>query len=312
MSTTSNSMRPASAHESQLLITGGSGQLARALLATSDDAWQARALDAATLDITRTDAVRDLLAALRPTVLINCAALTDTARCEREPTLAAEVNAAAPGRLAALCRDAGVYFIHISTNEVFDGQARTPYVEDAPAVPLNAYGASKRDGEKRVLAENPAALVVRTTWLYGHGQRNFVAKVLRWASEQQTLRLVSDEVATPTACTSLAAVLWRLLALRPAGVLHATDAGQASRLSWGREILRLAGLDPERAQPALLADFPGALAKPHYSVLSLQRLGEFVSVAPWQEALSAFMQTVDDQPERATGAARGSRADVRE
>lgn len=278
--------------EPRLLITGAGGQLGRAIAAACGQAFTVHALSHAALDITDEAAVCAAIGAIRPAAVINCAALTDTALCEREPQRAMAINAGGAGIVAAACRDAGSYLMHISTNEVFDGQAHEPYPETAPPAPINAYARAKLAGEQRVLRAHPAALVVRTAWLYGDGTRNFVQRVLQWAAGGQALRVVTDEVATPTACVSLAATLNRLLPERQTGILHATDAGAASRYDWARAIVRLAGGDPGRVRPALLEAFPQAAPKPHYTVLSTARLRALgVDMPDWRDTFAAFMAT---------------------
>lgn len=274
----------------QVVVTGAAGQLGRALTRECRGRWSTVALDRSGLDLARPTAFLPALRALRATVVINCAALTDTARCEREPALAEALNAEAPALLAQACRATGAYFIQISTNEVFDGRSHQPYGEDAATGPLNAYARSKRRAEELVLEAAPDALVLRTAWLYGEGSQNFVQRVLGWAARQTEIAVVEDEVGTPTACATVAVATQVLLSVRPSGILHLTDAGSASRFEWAREILRLAGDDPLRVRPARLADFPDAVRKPRYSVLSTARAEQIgVQIRPWRAAFAEFM-----------------------
>ncbi len=273
-----------------MLITGAAGQLGRAVAEACAGAWNVVALDRTRLDLARPDAFLPLLRELMPAVVVNCAALTDTARCEREPDTADLINARAPAALAAACAHTNCYLIHVSTNEVFAGTARSPYTEDAPTGPLSAYARSKRAGELAVLAAAPQALVLRTAWLYGEGKQNFVQRVLDWATARPTIAVVTDEVATPTACASLATAIRLFAHERPHGVLHVTDADEASRFQWAREILRLSGGDPERVRPAVLADFPAAVPKPRYSVLNTERARHLgFQPRPWQIVFAEYM-----------------------
>ncbi len=280
-----------------LLVTGAAGQLGRAVATACAPDWQVIGLGRAQFDLGQPEALLPLMRELQPSVVVNCAALTDTGRCEREPAQADLLNSRAPAALAAACRATGSYLVQISTNEVFDGEADSPYHEDAPTRPLSAYARSKRAGEELVLAAAPDALVLRTAWLYGAGAQNFVQRVLGWAARQPTLSVVTDEVATPTACTSVAAAICELVRQRPRGLLHVTDGGSASRFAWAREILRLSGADPDRVRPALLADFPDAVPKPRYSVLSTARAESLgVRTIPWQSAFAAFMAARTAEP----------------
>jgi dTDP-4-dehydrorhamnose reductase len=239
-----------------IAVIGAGGQLGRAVVAECAASYDVVPLLRSGLDVADAEAVNRMIAGLKPIAIVNCAALTDTALCEREPELAEALNARAPSHLGRTCARAGAYLVHVSTNEVFDGTSQRPYAEDARTNPLNAYGRSKLNGERAVLKACPAALVVRAAWLYGEGTRNFVHRVRTWAAANPVLRIVTDEVATPTSCASLARVIYAALERRPHGVLHATNAGSASRYDWAREIMRLSGDDPDRVQPALLSDFP--------------------------------------------------------
>jgi len=284
-----------------LLLTGAGGQLGRAVAAACAPAWRVIGPGRDVLDLARPETFLPLLREQRPAAVVNCAALTDTARCEREPALADAINARAPAALAEACQAVGCYLVQISSNEVFDGAASQPYAEDAPTRPLSAYARSKRAGEEFVLSAAPRSLVVRTAWLYGEGTQNFIARVLGWAARQPELSVVTDEVATPTACTSLAAALALCLRERPSGILHVTNAGAASRFEWARAILRLSGEDPERVRPARLADFPATAPKPPYSVLSTARAEQLgIQQQPWHTVFARYMA---DRKEHAASSA---------
>jgi dTDP-4-dehydrorhamnose reductase len=278
----------------RVLITGGSGQLGRDLQGALRG-HTVLALTHAALDITDGAAVRSALEAFEPDAVVHAAALTDTSRCEREPDLAHAVNATGARNVAEASRHVEAAMTYVSTNEVFDGAKGAPYLEsDAPHA-INAYGLSKLEGELAVRDTLEQHYIVRTAWLYGHGGNHFVAKVLR-AAEAGPLTGVTDEIATPTWTLDLAGALAQLIQTGRYGVYHLTNAGEASRYDWAREVLRLAGKSDVPLRAVTTAEFRASLppaseapAKPPYSVLAntgAAALG--IQLRPWQRALAAF------------------------
>jgi dTDP-4-dehydrorhamnose reductase len=279
----------------RILITGGHGQLGRDLRAAlaPPDVF-ARGRDE--LDVADGAAVDAAFAQHRPEAIVHCAALTDTARCEREPGTAEAVNAAGPEHVAKAASRHDAMLFAISTNEVFDGGKSAPYIEtDAPEA-VNAYGASKLEGERRAMRANPAVRIARTSWLYGDGGNNFVEKVLAAARSGRALSFVSDEVATPTSTRDLAEALRSMIEREaPPGVYHLVNEGEASRYDWAREILRLAGMTGMPVAAVTTAELRAGgydgPRKPMYSVLAnttARALG--VTLRPWQDALAAYFE----------------------
>lgn len=275
----------------RILITGGEGQLGRVLVAALRDEHEAIAPGRAALDVTDAEAIAAAITAASTDVVVHCAALTDTAKCEREPEPARTVNALGAEHVAHACAAAGARLVTVSTNEVFDGKAHAAYREDDAPRAINAYGASKLEGERRVIAAHPDALVVRTSWLYGGGN-DFVSKVLAAATAGRPLRFVTDEVASPTLAEDLAGAIRALIERRaPPGIYHLANEGEASRYGWAREILRLAGIDPARARPVTTAELRAGgyegPRKPPYSVLANTRARALgITLRPWQDALA--------------------------
>ncbi len=282
------------------LITGGGGQLGRDLLAALEG-HDARAASRAELDVTDVGAVFEAVGSFRPDAVVHAAALTDTARCEREPDLAYEMNALGARNVAVACGRSGSAMVYVSTNEVFDGEQSTPYAEMDQARPLNAYGRSKLAGERLVRELLPQHYIARTAWLYGRGGNHFAAKVLA-AAERGEVTGVVDEVATPTSTRDLAGALARLIQTGVYGVYHLTNAGQASRYEWARETLRLAGKAGVPLRPVTTAEYRVSLAaggvaprKPPYSVLrNLAGASLGIELRPWQEALAAYFSEPND------------------
>ncbi len=275
----------------RVLITGGGGQLAREL----QRALAGHAVTAPTrreLDVTNETRVRTAVHGFRPDVIIHTAALTDTARCEREPLRAQQVNAIGTLNVAGAACEVGACFVYISTNEVFDGSKRSPYEESDGPNPVNAYGYSKLCGERAVVERCPRYYVVRTAWLYGDSDHHFPAKLLRAAADSRELRVVNDEVATPTWCRDLADAVIRLVTSEaPSGVYHLTNAGEASRYEWALRIIEWARADV-RVTPVTSREYRNGAdgpRKPPYSVLA-NTAGARVGVVlrDWREAFDEF------------------------
>ncbi len=269
----------------RVLITGAGGQLGGALREAfrEDDVFP---YDHAALDVTDAAAVGRAMAEARPEAVVHAAAWTDTAGCEKEPQRALAVNAGGSGIVAEACGSAGAAMVYISTNEVFDGTKATPYVEDDEPLPINAYGQSKLEGERRVQAALERAIIVRTSWLYGPGRVSFPEKILQAAKERGRLRLVTDEVASPTWTVDLAHAISRLVRKPASGIYHMTNGGQCSRLEWAREVLRLAGLGSVTIEPTVQAEFGAPYRKPALSTLAnVRAAGLGIVLRPWQAAL---------------------------
>ena len=279
----------------RLLITGASGQLGRSLQrAFAGD--EVVALSHVDLDITDaatvTAAVRDAAAA----AVIHCAALTDTARCEKEPALARQINGIGSENVAKACRTTGARLVAISTNEVFAGTKREPYVESDATGPLNAYALSKLDGEVLAAAACPDTLIVRVSWLYGDGYLNFNEKVIDAAKAGRKLSFVTDEVAGPTSTEDVAMGLRALLEQQaPPGIYHLAGQGEASRYDWAVEILRLAEMADVPVDRVTMAElrangYAGPV-KPPYSMLANTRAAALgITLPPWRDALAAYFE----------------------
>jgi dTDP-4-dehydrorhamnose reductase len=276
----------------KVLVTGAHGQLGRALQPALRK-HNVIAFSHATLDITDGPAVDGAITGHGPDVVIHCAAMTDTTRCERDPDRAMAVNAQGTDKVARACARAGARLVAVSTNEVFDGDTNTAYAEDAATHAINAYGASKLEGERLAAAACEDTLIVRPSWVYGEGG-NFVEKVLAAAHEGKALSFVTDEISTPTSAHDLANAIVTLVEKKaPAGVYHLVNDGEASRYDWAVETLRLAGM-ASIAVSAVTTDelraggYDGP-RKPPYSVLANVRAKKLgVTLRPWREALAAY------------------------
>lgn len=253
----------------KVLIVGGKGQLGRGLAATAPADAEIVSHDINTLDIADADALRACVAEVRPDLLFNAAAYTAVDKAESEEDVALAVNGSAVGALASASRAVGAQLVHVSTDFVFDGTSGLPYAPDASPNPVSAYGRTKLAGEQ---AAGPDALVVRTAWVYAPTGGNFVRTMLRLMAERPEVRVVADQIGTPTYAPGLAKALWTLGINGVTGIHHYTDSGAASWYDFAvaiqEEALAIGLLNAAvPVIPINTADFPTPARRPHYSVL---------------------------------------------
>ena len=280
------------------LLTGASGQLGRALQATAPKAWRVVACDGSTLDVTRPEAVEEVVLRERPALIVNAGAYTSVDAAERDTERAEAVNSTGAAHVAEAAKLAGARLIHLSTNYVFDGAQGRPYAPADRPHPLSVYGRTKLAGEREVTRiSDGSALIVRTSWLYSAHGRNFVLTMLRLMRERATIGVVDDQVGSPTWARGLAETIWAA-AGAPAvrGVHHWTDAGVASWYDFAvaiSEEAAAAGLLPAPAvvTPIATSDYPTPARRPAYSVLdksaTLRRLG--LTPVHWRARLRAVI-----------------------
>jgi dTDP-4-dehydrorhamnose reductase len=284
------------------LVTGAAGMLGRdltTLLAARNEEFTA--LTRADLDITDAAATAAAVKAAGPDVVVNCAAWTAVDAAEDHEAQALAVNGFGAANLAAACASVGALLVHPSTDYVFDGNAASPYAEDAPTQPTGAYGRTKLAGEQAVRDALPhASYIVRTAWLYGAHGKNFVKTMLRLAGNGTAPGVVADQHGQPTWTADVAAQVCALITTSaPAGVYHATSAGQTTWFGFAEEIFRLysasaaadQGGKSERARlaprPITSAEFPTPTKRPAYSVLGHDALlaAGIRPISDWKDAL---------------------------
>jgi dTDP-4-dehydrorhamnose reductase len=273
----------------RLLVTGGAGMLGQAVAAAATRlGHDVFALSRAELDITDADHVRRVTAAAEPRAVINCAAWTDVDGAETAEAAATAVNGDGAGNVARAAAEVGARIVHVSTDYVFDGTKREPWLESDAVSPIGAYGRSKLVGEEQVAAATGEHAIVRTAWLFGAGGRNFVDTMLALGDERDEVSVVTDQVGSPTWSVHLAEVLVELAERRgDVGILHAAGAGACSWYELAVEVFDRAGVRC-RVLPTTAARFPRVAPRPAYSVLGSER-DDAPVLPPWQAGLAAYL-----------------------
>ncbi len=277
----------------RIAITGANGQLGRVLTKTLGVKHDVVPLGHDIFELGSPAAIGQLVAT-GAELVIHSAAYTNVDGCARDPQLAYRINGLGTHYIALACQQLDVPLVYISTNEVFPGDARTSYVEYSPTGPINAYGWSKWVGEQVVRDVLRRYYIVRVAWLFG-GERNFVRTVLRLASQPPAggLRMVADEVGSPTYAADVAAGIAQLITQPVYGVYHFVNDGACSRYEFAQEILRQAGLGAVPLSPMALADYKRDSTPPPYTPLAnIAGAAQGISFRPWQEALAAYLATL--------------------
>lgn len=290
----------------KILLFGKIGQVGWELQRALAPLGEVIALDYPEIDFADPNSLRRVVQEARPQVIVNAAAYTAVDKAESEPELAWAINASAPGLLAEEAHRLGAAMIHYSTEYVFDGALGRPYLETDLPNPLNEYGRSKLGGEQSVQGAGGSYLILRTSWVYSNRQGGFVNKVLGWARQQRTLRIVSDQVGSPTWCRMLAEITAQLLAMggkdvagwlvERRGLYHLAGSGNATRLEWAQAIL---DCDPRKEEqvteeilPARTSEFPTPAQRPLHAPLNCDLFTETfgLRLPEWKTALRMALQ----------------------
>ncbi len=273
----------------RILITGGLGQLGRALARVLEE-HELIIIDLPDVDITDSQAISEQIQDNRPEIVIHCAAYTDVDGCARDPTMAYKVNSLGTQNVVLACQAIGAQMVHISTNEVFDGERAGGYEEWMTLNPVNAYGRSKTIAEVHVRHYLRRFFIIRTAWLYAPGGRNFIHAILDRARTVGQLQVVADEIGNPTYANDLASAIRALLETGHYGTYHLVNAGACSRWAFAQEILRLAGLEEVENRPILSNDYRRASTPPRYGALcNINGAAIGITLRSWQAALADYM-----------------------
>lgn len=287
----------------QILVTGGTGQLATALRAAAPD--RVRLAGRPDFDFDRPETIAAAFHGAAPALVVNAAAYTAVDKAETDQEAAYRANRDGPAALAGLCAAADVPLIHVSTDYVFDGAKGAPYAETDPVSPQSVYGASKLAGEEAVLAACPRAIVLRTSWVYAPTGRNFVRTMLNLGRSRDRLSVVADQKGCPTTATDLAAAILAIAdhidvsGWRPAyaGVFHAAGTGWTTWHGLATAVFEEAarhGAPVPRIDPITTADWPTPAKRPADSRLDCGKLADVFGVAlpPWRDSLRRTIDAI--------------------
>jgi dTDP-4-dehydrorhamnose reductase len=287
-----------------ILLIGKNGQLGWELQRSLATLGHLTAVDYPEIDLENPETGPDLIRQIHPQLIVNAAAYTAVDQAETQQERAWKINAIAPGLMAEEARRSNAIFIHYSTDYVFDGKKGALYIEEDAPNPINGYGRSKLEGERLVQQAGGVSLIFRTSWVYSLRQQSgFVAKVLQWSRQQETLRMVDDQVSNPTWARLLAEITSQVVARgedymhERSGLYHLSGDGCTSRFEWARLIL---ALDPNRHEqlaqeirPAPTSDFPTPACRPLFSALSCEKFAATfgLRLPAWEIALQMAMES---------------------
>ncbi|WP_269531082.1 dTDP-4-dehydrorhamnose reductase [Chitinimonas sp. BJYL2] len=279
-----------------ILLTGTSGQVGFELQRSLQGLGTIHAPNSAALDLANADAVRDVIRALKPTLIVNPAAYTAVDKAESEADLAHAINARAPAVMAEEARRLGIPLVHYSTDYVYSGEGEQPWREDDPLAPANVYGASKLAGEEAIRASGCDHLILRTSWVYGVRGKNFLLTMLKLGREREALNIVADQIGAPTWSRTIAELSAHIVASRPdwagvSGAYHLVNSGTTSWHGFAEAIFALAAARGDKVPGTLGAiateAYPTPAKRPKNSRLSLDKLRETFGLVPpdWHDAL---------------------------
>ncbi|MBR1962895.1 MAG: dTDP-4-dehydrorhamnose reductase [Alistipes sp.] len=273
-----------------ILVTGGNGQLGCALrLASAESQHRYIFTDIEELDITSATAIEEFFHCEKVDIVVNCAAYTAVDLAEENEAKADEINHKAVALLADACRRHNATLIHISTDYIFSGKADTPYREEESPAPINAYGRTKLAGERAIAESGCRSIVIRTSWLYSEYGKNFVKTMLSLMASRSEVRVVADQMGTPTYAGDLARAITYIIDSGQSerlGVYHYSNMGECSWYEFAVEIARLSGIDCI-VTPCTTADYPTTATRPQYSVLDKRKsIATFgLTIPEWRESL---------------------------
>ncbi len=278
---------------SRILVVGAKGMLGRDLMRVLPSSFSQDEIigwDMEEIHLEEMAAI-DQIEALCPEIIIHLAAYTDVDGCELNETKAFAVNAEGTKHVALAASKVKAKVVYLSTDYIFDGHKKEPYVESDSPNPLNVYGRSKLKGENYIKELVQDFLIIRTQWLYGRHGKNFVDSILRQAKEKKVLTIVDDQIGSPTYTVDLAEAITMLIRHKGQGIFHVTNSGFCSWYTFGQTILMLSGMDDVKVIPLSSKELGRPAVRPSYSVLNCKRLEEEIgfTLRPWPEALKDYL-----------------------
>ncbi len=283
----------------RILVTGCNGQLGKELHNVLEKELPGKTIytDIEQLDLTDAEPLKVFVEKNEITHIVNCAAYTAVDRAEEDKALCSKINVEAVRNLANAAGTVGAKVLHVSTDYVFDGKAFRPYNESDKVNPVSQYGTTKRQGETALIALAPDSIIVRTAWLYSPYGNNFVKTMLKLGRERTSLKVVADQISTPTYAGDLARAILAILTSHQwvPGIYHYTNSGVASWYDFTKAIHRLAGIEGCDVQPIPTEDYPTAAVRPFYSVLNTSKIKATYNVSTpyWMDSLEKCIEILN-------------------
>src|SRR5688500_17086151 len=279
----------------KIVVTGGNGQLGKELqeLSSSHPQFEFYFLTREDMPIDNFELIRNYFGTLKPAYCINCAAYTAVDRAESEKDLAFQVNGEAVGVLAAICKEHDTKFVHISTDYIFNGEGTYPYTENFPTDPVNVYGASKLEGEKQAIGFNPDCIIIRTSWVYSSFGKNFVKTMMRLMNEKDEVRVVNDQVGSPTYAADLAEVILKIIPDWKPGIYNFSNEGIITWYEFAVAIKEIINC-PCDVKPISTTGYPTPAKRPAYSVLDKTKIQETfgIQLNDWKKSLAICIEKI--------------------
>lgn len=277
-----------------VMVIGCKGMLGSDLCsALSDSGRNCIGVDLPEVNIADKSSLLKVFKEVKPSEVINSAAITDVDGCESHYDLAYEVNALGAGNVAEVAASNGAFLIHLSTDYVFDGSKTSPYLEDDPISPIGIYGKTKSEGERLILSQAPgSSLIIRTQWLYGVNGKNFVESILGACQDRDVLKVVNDQQGRPTFTEDLAQAILKMMDLRPSGIYHVANSGQTTWHGFACAIVEIEGLSHIKVETLSTRELNRPAPRPLYSVLDLQKFQALTkfTLRDWKDALKMYLK----------------------
>ena len=283
-----------------ILVTGGNGQLGRAMrLASAESSHRYIFTDIEELDIVSSEAIEAFFEREKVDVVVNCAAYTAVDLAEEQEAIADNINHKAVALLSEACKRHNATLIHISTDYIFDGKATTPYAEKTTPAPINAYGRTKLLGEQAIAKSGCRTIILRTQWLYSEYGRNFLKTMLSLFSSREEVRVVADQIGSPTYAGDLAEAICAIIEngnIDKCGTYHYSNLGECSWYDFATEIARVSEYNECKIAPCTTVEYPTKASRPQYSVLDKSKfLATFaIAIPEWKESLAKCIKRLNN------------------
>lgn len=280
----------------KVLVTGVKGQLGYDVVRELEKrGHEAVGVDIEEMDITKADEVSRVMKSAAPDAVIHCSAYTAVDRAEEEPEICRTVNADGTANIAAVCAEIGCKLLYLSTDYIFSGDGERPWEPDDEPSPLNVYGQTKYEGEQAIKAKLDKYFIVRISWVFGINGSNFIKTMLRLGKENGAVKVVSDQIGSPTYTADLAVLLADMIESEAYGQYHATNEGLCSWYEFAKEIFRAADMNDVTVTPVSTGEFPAKAKRPLNSRMNKERLVEngFRKLPSWQDAVARYIRELN-------------------